>query len=120
MTNGIDGSTDSISIQFSKLFELGDRTTLNLGFGYAWLDADYASPINSSTAGSSYEEVAVRVLNQPLNGPGLWANEHNFVLRARFEHEWSEGYPFSVSVFLQRRSGRPFSYPYEDERAAGV
>lgn len=115
MTNGIDGSTHSISIQFSKLFTFGDRTSLNLGFGYAWLDADYASPINSSTGGSSYEEVAVRVLNQPLNGPGLWANEHNIVLRARFEHEWRDGYPFSVSVFLQRRSGRPFSYTYEDD-----
>lgn len=115
MTNGIDGSTNSISIQFSKFFELTDRTSLNLGLGYAWLDATYASPINSSTAGSSYEEVAVRELNQPLNGPGLWANEHNFVLRARYEWEWKEGNPFSIAIFLQTRSGRPFSYTYEDD-----
>ncbi len=115
MTNGIDGSTHSISIQLNKMFELSDRNSLNLGLGYAWLDATYASPINSSTAGSSYEEVAVRVLNQPLNGPGLWANEHNFVVRARWAYEWKDGNPFSVSVFWQRRSGRPFSYTYEDD-----
>lgn len=115
MTNGPSGSTHSISIQFAKMFTLGERTTLNLSLGYAWLDAKYASPINSSTAGSSYEEVAVRVLNQPLNGPGLWANKHNIVLRAQFEHEWRDGYPFSVAVFLQTRSGRPFSYTYEDD-----
>ncbi|MEJ8566837.1 TonB-dependent receptor [Elongatibacter sediminis] len=115
MTNGIDGSTDSISIQLSKSFILGDRTTLDVGLGYAWVDSKYASPINSSTAGSSYEEVALAVLNQPQNGPGLWANEHNFVLRARFQHDWADGYPFSVAVFLQRRSGRPFSYTYEDD-----
>jgi hypothetical protein len=115
MTNGIDGSSDSIAIQFSKLFHLGDRTTLNFGLGYSYLKSKYASPINSSTAGSSYEEVAVRELNQPLNGPGLWANKHNYVLRAQFEHEWADGYPFSIAVFLQTRSGRPFSYTYEDD-----
>ena len=115
MANGPDGKTHSISVQFNKLFAFSDRTSLNLGIGYAWLDAEYASPINSSTAGSSYEEVAVRQLNQPLNGPGLWANKHNIVLRARFQHEWSDGYPFSVSVFWQARSGRPFSYTYEDD-----
>ncbi len=115
MTNGPDGSTDSISIQFSKSFTFPDDSALDVGLGYAWVDAEYASPINSSTAGSSYEEVAVAVLNTPVNGPGLWANEHNFVLRARWQKEWRDGYPFSISMFLQRRSGRPFSYTYEDD-----
>ena len=57
----------------------------------------------------------MREINQPVNGPGLWANEHNFIVRLRFEHEWKEGYPFSVAMFFQRRSGRPFSYTYEDD-----
>jgi hypothetical protein len=115
MTNGLDGSTDSISLQFSKSWVLSDRTTLDVGFGYAWVDAEYASPINSSTAGSSYEEVAVAVLNQPLNGPGLWANEHNYVLSARWEHEWKAGQPLSIAAILTHRTGRPFSYTYEDD-----
>jgi hypothetical protein len=115
MTNGIDGETNSISIQLSKSWVLNDKNTLDLGLGYAWVDAEYASPINSSTAGSSYEEVAVALLNQPLNGPGLWANEHNIVVNARWVYEWKTGNPFSVAVFWQRRSGRPFSYTYEDD-----
>ena len=115
MSQGPDGSTDSISIQFSKSWAIGEKATLDLGMGYAWVDSEYASPINSSTAGSSYEEVAVEVLNRPLNGPGLWANEHNFVIRARWEYEWKPGNPFSVAMFWQRRSGRPFSYTYEDD-----
>ncbi len=115
MTNGVEGSTSSLSIQFAKEFNFSDRTSLDLGLGYAYLDAEVGNPVNSSTAGSSYEEVAVEVLNQVRLGPALWANEHNIVLRATFRHEWSDGFPFSVGLFFQRRSGRPFSFTYEDD-----
>jgi len=115
MTNGVEGSSKSFSIQLSREFDLGDRTSLNVGLGYAWLDAEIGNPVNSSTAGSSYEEVATVQLNNIQLGPALWANEHNIVLRARFRHEWSDGWPFSVGLFFNRRSGRPFSYTYEDD-----
>lgn len=115
MTNGVEGSTHSISLQFNKEFDIGDRSSLDIGVGYAFLDAEVGNPVNSSTAGSSYEEVATAVLNNVQLGPALWANRHNFVVRARYRHEWADGYPFSVGVFLQRRSGRPFSYTYEDD-----
>ncbi len=115
MTNGVEGSTTSFSIQFAKDFDLSDRTSLHVGIGYAYLDAEVGNPVNSSTAGSSYEEVATAVLNNIQLGPALWANEHNIVLRATFRHEWSDGYPFSVGAFFQRRSGRPFSYTWEDD-----
>ena len=115
MTNGVEGSTKSFSVQFARDFQLSDRTSLDFGLGYAWLDAEVGNPVNSSTAGSSYEEVAKITLNNNTLGPALWANEHNIVLRATFRHEWSDGYPFSVGLFFQRRSGRPFSYTYEDD-----
>ncbi len=115
MTNGVEGSTDSFAIQFAKDFDFSDRTSLNFNFGYAWLDASVGNPVNSSTAGSSYEEVAVKVLNDVKLGPALWANEHNITLRATLRHDWAEGWPFTVSAFFQRRSGRPFSYTYEDD-----
>ena len=115
MSNGVEGSTKSFTIQFAKDFDMSDRTSLNLGIGYANLDSEVGSPVNSSTAGSSYEEVAILYPNNVGLGPNLWANEHNIVLRARFRHEWADGYPFSVGMFFQRRSGRPFSYAYEDD-----
>lgn len=115
MTNGVEGSTDSFAIQLSKDIDFSDRTSMNLNLGYAWLDAKVGNPVNSSTAGSAYEEVATSVINNVRLGPALWANEHNIVLRASFRHEWAEGWPFSVGMFFQRRSGRPFSYTYEDD-----
>jgi hypothetical protein len=115
LTNGVEGSTKSFSIQFAKDFEFSDRTSLMIGLGYAHLDSQTGNPVNSSTAWSSYEEVAVEQLNVVGLAPSVWGNEHNIVLRARFRHEWADGYPFSVGMFFQRRSGRPFSYAYEDD-----
>ncbi len=115
MTNGVEGSTASFSLQFAKDFEFTDKTSLGFNFGYAWLDAEVGNPVNSSTAGSSYEEVAKLTINNNTLGPALWANEHNFVLRTTFKHYWTDNNATSVGLFFQRRSGRPFSYTYEDD-----
>ena len=115
MTNGVEGSTKSFAIQFARDIEFTEKTSLNVGLGYAWLDAEVGNPVNSSTAGSSYEEVAVTNLNNAALGPALWANEHNFVIRARLKHYWNDNNATSIAMFYQRRSGRPFSYTYEDD-----
>ena len=115
MTNGVEGSTSSVSVQMAKEFVFSDRTSLDLNFGYAYLDAEVGNPVNSSTAGSSYEEVAKITLNNNTLGPALWANKHNIVLRANFKHYFIEDHATSVGLFFQRRSGRPFSYTYEDD-----
>ncbi len=115
MTNGVEGSTTSISVQLAKDFDFSEKTSVNLGLGYAYLDAEVGNPVNSSTGGSSYEEVAVEVLNNVQLGPALWANEHNIVLRATLKHYFIEDHATTVGLFFQRRSGRPFSYTYEDD-----
>ena len=116
MTNGVEGDSESISIQFAKEFAFSDRSFFNLGLGYSYLDSRVGNPVNSSTAGSSYEEVAVRQLNNVRLGPNLWANKHNIVLHARLKHYWGgSNHATSVGMFFQRRSGRPFSYTWEDD-----
>ena len=115
MTNGVEGSTQSLALRLSKDFDFSDRTTLGVGLGYAWLDAEVGNPVNSSTAGSSYEEVAKVSINSNTLGPALWANEHNFVVRASLKHYWNDNNATKIALFFQRRSGRPFSYAYEDD-----
>jgi hypothetical protein len=115
MTNGVEGTSKSLAIQIARDFEFSDRTSLNFSLGYAYLDAEVGNPVNSSTAGSSYEEVAKISLNNNTLGPNLWANEHNFVLRTTFRHYFFADHPTSIGLFFQRRSGRPFSYTYEDD-----
>ena len=116
MTNGVEGDSDSISFQLAKEFYYGDNSSIDVGLGYAWLDAKVGNPVNSSTAGSSYEEVATQQLNNIKLGPALWANEHNIILRARLKHYWGgSDHATSVAFIFQRRSGRPFSYTWEDD-----
>jgi hypothetical protein len=115
MTNGVEGSTTSVAVQLAKEFVFSDKTSLDLNFGYAYLDAEVGNPVNSSTAGSAYEEVAKITLNNNTLGPALWANKHNIVLRARFKHYFFDDHATSIGLFFQRRSGRPFSYAYEDD-----
>jgi hypothetical protein len=115
MTNGVEGTSKSLAIQIARDFEFSDRTSLTFSLGYAYLDAEVGNPVNSSTAGSSYEEVAKISLNNNTLGPNLWANEHNFVLRTTFQHYFFADHPTSIGLFFQRRSGRPFSYTYEDD-----
>ena len=116
MTNGVEGTSDSITVQFAKEFYYSDRSTFNFNLGYSWLDSKIGNPVNSSTAWSSYEEVATAQLNNVKLGPNLWANEHNIVLQARLKHYWGgSDHATSVAMFFSRRSGRPFSYTWEDD-----
>ena len=115
MTNGVEGSTTSVSFQMSKRFEFSDATSLNLGLGYSYLDAEVGNPVTSFTAGSSYENSAKANINDVGLGPSLWSSEHNIVLSAQFKHYWNDNNATSVGFFFNRRSGRPFSYTYEDD-----
>ena len=117
MTNGVEGSTTSISLQIGKEFNFSDRTSLDLRLGYAYTDAEVGNGINSSQATSSFEEVAVAVINDVQLGPAMWANEHNFVLRALFKHYFMADHATAIGLFLRRRSGRPFSYVYDNNTA---
>lgn len=114
MTNGLSGSTTSISVQLNKLFQFGDKTSLNFRFGYAYTDTKAGNPGTNSTATSSFEEVAVAVLNQVELGPSFWTNKHNFVVGTTFKHYFFADHPTSIGVFFRRRSGRPFSYAYDN------
>ncbi len=114
MTNGPEGETTSISFQLGKEFEWGDSSSLDLRFGYAYTDAKVGNPVNSSTATSSFEEVATAVINNNTLGPAHWASTHNFVLRARFEHYFFDNNPTRFGMFVSRRSGQAFSYVYDN------
>jgi outer membrane receptor for ferrienterochelin and colicin len=115
MTNGVEGSTTSVAFQMAKTFDFSDRTSLDVGIGYSYLDAVVGNPVTSFTAGSSYENTAKTNINDVELGPAFWASKHNIVLSARFKHYWSDNNATSVGFFFSRRSGRPYSWTYEDD-----
>ncbi len=114
LTNGVSGETHSFSLQLNRSFDFSANSALDVRFGYAYTDASIGNPITSSTATSGFEEVATAIINQNRLAPAQYANEHNFVLSLNFEHYWTEGTPLQVGMFVRRRSGRPFSYAYDN------
>jgi len=120
MTNGISGESISFSFQANKSFDFTDRTSMDFRFGYAYTDTDVGNPVNSSTATSGFEEVATAVINNNTLAPAQYTNKHNFVLGMNFRHFFMADHPTSVGLFVRRRSGRPFSYAYDNNTPTGV
>jgi outer membrane receptor for ferrienterochelin and colicin len=115
MTNGVEGSTTSVAFQMAKTFEFSENSSVDVGIGYSYLDAVVGNPVTSFTAGSSYENAAKTNINNVELGPAYWASKHNIVLSARFKHYWNDNNATSVGFFFSRRSGRPYSWTYEDD-----
>ena len=120
MTNGVSGSTTSISLQGSKSWAFGKTSSFDLRLGYAYTDAEVGNPVNSSTDTSSFEEVAVSVINDVKLGPAVWANQHNIVVGMTFRTFFMENSATTLGLFVRSRSGRPFSYTYDNNTPTGV
>lgn len=115
---GDDGFTQTISVGLAKEFEynLGSIPgTFNFSFGYAHSKAEIVNPSNSSTASSSFEEVAVVTPNQAFLAPSQFVNNHNVTVAARFSQEFIENYPTRFNIFFNARSGRRFSYVFDED-----
>ncbi|WDI31408.1 TonB-dependent receptor [Hyphococcus flavus] len=120
LTNAIGdgGFTQNISAAFAKRFEynLGNSPgAFDFMVGYAYSTAEVVNPSNSSTAGSSFEEVAVVTPNQAFLAPSQFVNNHNFTMAARFSQEFIKDYPTRLNIFFNARSGNRFSYVFQDD-----
>jgi len=120
MTNGPSGSTTSISLQGAKSWDIGTKSSFDLRLGYAYTDAKVGNPVNSSTDTSSFEEVAVSVINDVKIGPAVWSNKHNLVAGLTFKHFFWDEAATTIGIFIRSRSGSPFSYTYDNNTPTGV
>lgn len=69
----------------------------------------------SSTATSNYSDFATADRNSPTLGIGRDETEHDFKLQLGWDGEMFEGYETRVQLFANRRSGRTYSYSFDNE-----
>lgn len=115
---GDDGYSQSISVALSKQFDyhLGNSPgNFNFTMGYAHAKSEIVNPSNSSTASSSFEETAVITPNQAFAAPSQYVNNHNITIAARFSQEIIRNYPTRLNFFFNARSGRRFSYVWDED-----
>ena len=120
LTNAVGdgGYTQNVSIGLQKDFDyhLGNIPgSFSFLAGYAYSTAEVVNPSNSSTAGSSFEEVAVVTPNQAFVAPSQFVNNHNITLAARFSQEFIRDHPTGLNIFFNARSGRRFSYVFDED-----
>ena len=97
-----------------------ELSSFDLRLGYAYTNAKVGNPVNSSTDTSSFEEVAVAVINDVKIGPAVWANKHNIVLGATFRHFFWDDNATTIGIFFRTYSGTPFSYTYDNNTPTTV
>jgi hypothetical protein len=121
LTNVADGTSNggstAVSILLNKNidYELwGKPANFDISIGYAFTKAKNVNPGQGSTATSNFEEVALTNINSPEVGPSQFVNKHTLTLSANFRHQFIRDLWTKFSLFFSARSGRPFSYVYDN------
>lgn len=107
------GSSFLWALSVDKSFDNG----IDLFASYTNTDAEDIGMGTSSTATSNYSDSARYDLQVPVAGTSNFQVEHQFKLRLAYEHEFVENYPTTVSMFMTRRSGQPYSYTFAENNA---
>lgn len=114
---GPGGGSTSVSLLLNKGFDYtlwGKPANFDVSIGYAFTSAKNNSPGQGSTSTSNFEEVALTNINDPELGPSQFVNRHNFTLALNMRHQFVGDLWSKLSIFYQARSGRPFSYVYDN------
>ena len=93
---------------------IGKDGSVDLTLGYAYTSAKDVNPTTSSTATSNFEEVTTVNINQPDLAPSQFQNNHNVTAALRVRQEFIQDLSTSFNFFLSARSGRRFSYTYDN------
>jgi len=107
LTNVDDGGRSIIwTTALDKAFDNG----LSFNLSYTHQDITEVNPGTSSTAESNYQYEVVESRGVPLEGTAYYEIEHRFVLNLGYRKEFVPGYATNFNLFVERRSGRPFSW----------
>ena len=108
------------SIIWSTALEKAFANGVSLNLSYTHQDITEVNPGTSSTAESNFQYEVVENRNQPLVGTAFYEVEHRLVLNLGYRTEFVQGYETNFNLFVERRSGRPFSWTYDAFRDGGL
>ncbi|MCW8125990.1 TonB-dependent receptor [Microbulbifer halophilus] len=107
LTNIDNGGRSVIwSTSLDKAFDNG----VSFNLSYTHQDITEVNPGTSSTAESNYQYEVVENRNTPLEGTAYYEIEHRLVLNLGYRAEFVQDYATNFNLFVERRSGRPFSW----------
>ncbi len=111
LTNTSDGKSMALTLEAEKAWETR-AGTFDLSIAYAYTDATDVSPATSSIAASNWNNVAVSDVNNPREAVSNYEIKHRFPLRLSWRKAFFGDYETAANLFVERRSGRPYSYVF--------
>jgi Carboxypeptidase regulatory-like domain len=109
VVRNVDGGAGTI---FSYSLENNFDNGVSFWINYTNQDIDEVHPGTSSTATSNYSDHATFDRQNPLNRPSNYEIEHQINARLGWRHAFFDDYETRLELFMERRSGRNFSYTY--------
>jgi hypothetical protein len=113
LTNTKKGRSIAVAFGVDKRWDFG----LNIGGSYTFQDITDQSPSTSSVALSNYQNGAFLDPNIAAFGTSNDEIKHQFKYYMNFERAFFGDYKTRVSLFGESRTGRPFSYTFQDAAA---
>jgi hypothetical protein len=96
--------------RFSKQFDLG----IGINASYTYQDVEDVNAITSATAGSLYANNQFADPNKAAYGTSVYQIRHSFKAGVDFRRAFFGDYETRLSIFGERRSGRPYSFTFRD------
>jgi len=106
------GESQQLSLSFSK--PKGDW-----GFSwtaaYTYTNAEEVSPLTSSTSGSQWGNINTFNPNEEVSATSSYEIKDRFTAAVSWEKAFFGDYATRVSMFYEGRSGRPYSYVFDND-----
>lgn len=106
------GESQQLTLSLNKPFNESDWSWL---LAYTYTNANEVSPLTSSTSGSQLGNVAVFQSNEEVSATSSYEIKNRFTAAVSWKHAFFGDYNTSVSMFYEGRSGRPYSYTFDND-----
>lgn len=107
------GGSQQASLSFTKPFA-ADNDWFWMA-SYTYTNADEVSPLTSSTSGSQWGNINTFNPNEEVNATSSYEIRDRFSAAISWKHAFFEDLDTTFSLFGESRSGRPFSYVFDND-----
>ncbi|MFC6842032.1 TonB-dependent receptor [Xanthomonas theicola] len=106
------GGSQSMTVGLNKPFNDSDWSW---GLYYTYTNADEVSPLTNSTSSSQLGNAAVFQANEQVNATSSYEIKNSFLATLQWKHAFFGDYSTKVGLVYQGRSGRPYSYVFDND-----
>lgn len=117
LTNGSGGTSQTVSLILQKGYDyslFGRSGSADINFGYSFSDVTDGSQSLSSVAPSNFTGTPTLDPNNLGIGQSSFERAHNITLNLSFVQELVRDLDTRFGLFFNFRSGRPFSFVFDD------